>query len=155
MVFVAAYAVERIGRRRLFLASEGLTCLCLFVLGAYFYVLDTDPAGAESIGWLPLVSLILFIAAYSLGLGPLPWLITSEIVPSKFRGPGTSIAAFFNWTTVFLVTKLFVNMQASMGNAGTFWLFGSFCFVGFLFGLYILPETKGRTSEQIQTLFEK
>ena len=145
--------VERLGRRILFLLSEVLTCLSVFALGAYFYVLDSDPETARQFGWVPLTLLIFFIAVFAIGVGPLPWLVAGEVMPAKFKGPGSSIVAFTNWIASFVVTKVFIDMQRSLTNAGTFWLFGSLCFIGILFGFFILPETKGKTPEQIQTLF--
>lgn len=145
--------VERLGRRILFLLSEVLTCLSVFALGGYFYVLDSDPETAKRFGWVPLTLLIFFIAVFAMGVGPLPWLVSGEVMPAKFKGPGSSIVAFTNWIASFVVTKVFVDMQRSLTNAGTFWVFGSLCFIGILFGLLVLPETKGKTSEQIQALF--
>ncbi|XP_046452128.1 facilitated trehalose transporter Tret1-2 homolog [Daphnia pulex] len=145
--------VERLGRKMLFLLSESLTCLSVVALGGYFYVLENDPATAQRFGWVPLTLLITFIAVFAAGVGPLPWLVAGEVMPAKFKGPGSSIVAFTNWITSFIVTKVFIDMQRSLTNAGTFWVFGSLCFVGILFGIFILPETKGKTPEQIQALF--
>nr|CAH0110442.1 unnamed protein product [Daphnia galeata] len=145
--------VERLGRKILFLVSEGLTCLSVVALGGYFYVLENDPETAQKFGWVPLTLLIIFIAVFAAGVGPLPWLVAGEVMPAKFKGPGSSIVAFTNWITSFIVTKVFIDMQRSLTNAGTFWVFGSLCFIGILFGVFILPETKGKTPEQIQSLF--
>lgn len=155
MALIAMIAVGRIGRRFLFLVSEGLCCFCLFMLGAYFYVYENNPTGAESIEWLCLLSVIIFVAAFAIGLGPLAWLITSEVLPSKFRGPGNTIANSVTWTIAFIITKTFVRTQESMGLSGPYWIFGCFSFLGFLFGLFVLPETKGRTPDEIQLYFEK
>lgn len=133
-------------------------CISMFALGAFFYVKEnpsTDPAVIEAIGWLPLVSLITFIAAFGIGAGPIPWLVPGEILPAKIKGPCISIASFSNWLAAFIVTKTFVSIQAAITNAGAFWLFGSFCFIGSLFALFILPETKGKTPEEIQAIFAK
>ena len=145
--------VERLGRKILFLVSEGLTCLSVVALGGYFYVLENDPETARKFGWVPLTLLIIFIAVFAAGVGPLPWLVAGEVMPARFKGPGSSIVAFTNWITSFIVTKVFIDMQRSLTNAGTFWVFGSLCFIGILFGIFILPETKGQTPEQIQSLF--
>ncbi|KAI9554058.1 hypothetical protein GHT06_019330 [Daphnia sinensis] len=145
--------VERLGRKVLFLLSETLTCLSVFALGGYFYVLENDRETAQRFGWVPLTLLIFFIAVFAAGVGPLPWLVSGELMPAKFKGPGSSIVAFTNWITSFIVTKVFIDMQRSLTNAGTFWVFGILCFIGILFGIFILPETKGKTPEQIQALF--
>ncbi|XP_057375684.1 facilitated trehalose transporter Tret1-like [Daphnia carinata] len=145
--------VERLGRKVLFLLSETLTCLSVVALGGYFYVLENDRETAQRFGWVPLTLLIFFIAVFAAGVGPLPWLVSGELMPAKFKGPGSSIVAFTNWITSFVVTKVFIDMQRSLTNAGTFWVFGILCFIGILFGIFILPETKGKTPEQIQALF--
>lgn len=127
-------------------------------LGGFFYysnnVLDSSAEEITNyLKWLPLISLIVFFAGIGLGLGALPWLISSEILPAKFRGPGSSIIAFTNFAASFIVTKTFVDMQREMTHAGVFWFYGAISFTGILFGLFVLPETKGRTSDQIQALF--
>ncbi|EFX73487.1 hypothetical protein DAPPUDRAFT_325263 [Daphnia pulex] len=150
--------VERLGRRTLFVLSELTMCISLFGLGTFFYLKDnpeTDPALVESLGWLPLVSLILFIGAFGIGAGPVPWLMAGELLPDKVKGPGVSIATFTNWFLAFVVTKTFVNIQSAITSVGAFWMFGICCVIGSLFGLFILPETKGKTQEEIQSLFNK
>ena len=141
-ILTASQLVDRVGRRPLFLVSQVFTCLSVLVMGACFYVKSHDPGTSERIGWLPLTCLVFFISSYALGVGPLPWLVASEILPSKFRGLGVSIVSVVNWTSSFIVSKTFVNLQRTVTTAGTFWLFGAFCAAGVLFGLLILRETK-------------
>lgn len=148
------FLVESLGRKPLFIASEFMTSLSVFVIGAYFYILNNDPATAATLGWLPLTALIFFIAFLSAGIQPLAWVVSNEVLPARFRGPGSSIAAFTNWLSMFIATKTFVNMQTSLTSAGTFWVYGCFCFLGIIFGLFIMPETKGKTAVEIQQLFE-
>ena len=153
MTLISSFMVDWFGRRTLFLVSEGLTCTSLFAMSACLYMKDHYPDTAQMLDWLPLTTLILFIASYSIGVGPLPWLLTNEIIPANFRGPGSSLAASANWTMSFVVTKVFVDMRVTLSCAGTFVVFGGFCFLGFLFGLFFLPETKGKTPEMIQAHF--
>lgn len=132
--------------------------ISLFALGTFFYLKENssvDPAVVESLGWLPLVSLIVFIAAFAIGAGPIAWLMSNELLPAKIKGPGMSIVSFVTWGLAFVVTKTFVNIQAALTSAGAFWMFGSFCVLGTLFSLFILPETKGKSPEDIQALFDK
>ncbi len=143
----------RLGRRPLFVISEASSCLSMGALGAYFYILKNDPETAKQLEWLPLASLIIFISGIGMGLGPLPWLISSEVLPAKIRGPGSSIAALANWALSFIVTKTFIDIQRAVTPAGAFWFYGGFCFVGILFALFLLPETKDKNSEQIEAFF--
>ncbi len=153
MNLAAIILIKRLKRRTLFLSSEALTSLSVFVLGGYFYILDNDPATAATLGWLPLIALIVFIASIAIGIGPLPWLVANEILPARFRGPGSSIAAFTNWMSAFTVTKTFVDVQSGLTNAGAFWIYGCFCVIGIIFGIFVLPETKGKTPDEIQEFF--
>lgn len=122
-------------------------------LGAYFHILSNDQDTAGSLSWLPLTSLIVFISGIGMGLGPLPWLISSEVLPAKIRGQGSSIAALANFGLSFIVTKTFIDIQRAVTPAGAFWFYGGFCFLGILFALFLLPETKDKTSEEIGAFF--
>lgn len=155
MNFPTMILIDRIGRRALFASSEAVVCISLFVLGTYFYILGNDSVRAASLAWLPLTALIIFIASVSFGVVPLAWLVSNEVLPARYRSTGSSIAAFTNWLTAFIVTKTFVNMQANLTTAGTFWLYGAFCFTGVLFGFFIMPETKGKTLAEIQAFFDE
>lgn len=154
VVLSSCLLVKRLNRRTLFITAEGLACLSMLALGAFFYCshLDNSPA-VDGLQWLPLTALIVFFAAVGLGLGPLPWLVSSEVLPAKFRGPGSSIVALTNFASSFIVTKTFVDMQRTMSHAGVFWFYSGISFTGMLFGLFVLPETKDQTSDQIQANF--
>ncbi|XP_046650285.1 solute carrier family 2, facilitated glucose transporter member 8-like [Daphnia pulicaria] len=163
--FISSLLVERLGRRTLFLMSEIGMCISMFALGAFFFVkeeciktLESTPGSdceqqVTALGWLPLTSLILFIATFAIGAGPMPWLMVSEILPAKVKAPGSSAAAFTNWFLAFIVTLTFVDIQNAIGSSGAFWMFGCFCILGILFTIFLLPETKGKSPEQIQAFF--
>ena len=151
--FLGAAAVIRLGRRPLLMISEASSCLSMGALGAFFYILKTEPETAIRLEWLPLASLVVFISGVGMGLGPLPWLISSEVLPAKIRGPGSSVAALANFVLSFVVTKTFVDIQRAVTPAGAFWFYGGFCFLGFLFAIFLLPETKDKTSEEIEAFF--
>lgn len=80
-------------------------------LGGYFYVKDYLHQEVGAIGWLPLGSLGLFILSFSLGFGPIPWLMMGEILPAKIRGTAASVATGFNWSCTFIVAKTFSDLQ--------------------------------------------
>lgn len=154
VTLVSSQLVERFGRRTLFLMSTAIMSIAMFALGAFFYIQEHyDEETVASLGWLPLTSLIVFIAAFGLGAGPMPWLMFGEILPAKVRGPGGSAAAFSNWFLAFIITLTFVDIQEAMTPAGAFWMFGCFCILAVLFSIFLLPETKGKTPEQIQSYF--
>ena len=120
-------------------------------LGFFFYLNE----GKDEIrfAWLPLVSLVVFYIGITMGVGPIPWSLPSEIIPAKFKGIGSSIIVIVSFVTSFIVTKTFVDMQREMTNAGVFWFYGAISFVGIFFGLFVMPETKDRTYDEIQAMF--
>ncbi|CAG0920908.1 unnamed protein product, partial [Notodromas monacha] len=106
-------------------------------------------------GWLPLVAFVVFVVAFSFGFGPVPWLMLGEIFPSRIRSLAASVTAAFNWACTFIVTKNFQGMIDGLGIHGAFWLFGSNCLVATSFVFLLVPETKGRTLEQIEERLSK
>ena len=145
--------IDRLGRRALLLISEILMVIALVSLGTYFYIRDNDLETALTLPWLPVTSLIVFIAGFSIGLGPIPWLMMGELVPERVKGPATSAATFFNWGLAFAVTLSFNSLKQALTDAGAFWFFAAICSLATLFCGFIVPETKGKTSAEIQANF--
>eukprot|EP00051_Salpingoeca_urceolata_P005436 m.73231 g.73231 ORF g.73231 m.73231 type:complete len:508 (-) comp14328_c0_seq1:16-1539(-) len=144
---ISCLIIDKAGRRALLLmATIGMTASCI-VLGYYFYLLDhnQDPEGV-----IALVSVVLYIACFSLGLGAIPWLIMSEVFPMRVRGVAASLATLFNWTCSFIVTETFQSTIDAFTEAGTFWFYAAVCAGGALFVMAYVPETKGRTLEEIE-----
>jgi len=95
------------------------------------------------------------MAAAGARIAPLAWIMSQEVfIPARLRGPGSSIAAFTSWISAFIVTKSYLDIQRSLTTAGVFWIYGGFFFLGFIFFAFILPETKGKTPDEIQAIFE-
>lgn len=124
----------------------------LFCLGGFFYF-KSQGVDVTTYGWLPLISLIIYVVGFSLGFGPIPWLMMGEILPAKIRGSAASIATGFNWLCTFIVTKTFEDVIAMIGAHGTFWLFGAIVVMGFVFVIVSVPETRGRSLEEIEKRF--
>lgn len=152
---IATYAssllVERAGRRLLLLQSCIIMGLCLIILGVYFK-LQLDSVNVASFGWLPLVCLVLFIISFSMGFGPIPWMMMAELFPVEFRGPATGVTVITNWCLVFVVTLFFPIMKDAIGIYSCFWFFASFMVVCVFFVFFLIPETKGKTVTQIQAI---
>ena len=142
--FVAIAFVDRAGRRRLLLIGLAVQVLALAAVGGMFH------AGVNT--WPLLAAILLYIAAFAIALGPIPWIVSSEIFPTRVRGRAMSLATFTIWTTCYLVAQTFpmLNDNPAIGPAKTFWVYGACSLAGFLFVLRILPETKGRTLEEIE-----
>ena len=148
-VFVSTIVVDKLGRRILLLVSELFMCITTLILGVYFYMQE-HKSDVSSIGWLPLMSICIFIILFSLGFGPIPWMMMGELFSSQIKGTAGSAACLFNWLMAFVVTKFFNDLVVSFGNSGTFWIFSFICALGFIFVFFLVPETKGKTLEQIQ-----
>jgi MFS family permease len=100
--------------------------------------------------WLVLTDVLVYLAAFDLGLGPIFWLLISEIYPTTVRAQAMSLATLANWASDFLVTATFLTVVEHLGMRGCFLLFAGLCVVAFLFSLRMVPETRGRTLERIE-----
>lgn len=165
---VAALIMDRAGRKVLLLLSGVIMAVSTTLFGVYFRIsgaqnnssglmgpvlLAEGPAG--SLAWLALLSMGLFIAGFAVGWGPIPWLLMSEIFPLRARGAASGVCVVTNWGCAFLVTKIFHELLDLLTPCGTFWLFASFCGLSVLFTVLCVPETKGKTLEQIQSYFQQ
>lgn len=150
--WVASLVVDRLGRRMLLLLSIIVMTLSTFTLGLYFYLKNDAHEDVSDIGWLPLLSLSCYVVIFSLGFGPIPWMLMAEIFPSKIKGAACSFACFFNWICTFIVTKLFPVFTAEFGTGMTFWCFTACSAFGILFVMFLVPETKGKTLSEVQEI---
>ncbi|XP_068452360.1 solute carrier family 2, facilitated glucose transporter member 8 [Clinocottus analis] len=152
---VAAIIMDRAGRKLLLIISGIGMATSTTSFGVYFYLMSKPNPGEPhtDLAWLALTSMGVFITGFALGWGPIPWLVMSEIFPSKARGVASAACVLTNWSMAFLVTKTFQDMMGLLTSAGTFWLFASMCLLNVLFTIAFVPETKGKTLEQIEANF--
>lgn len=129
---------------------------CVFALqgalGLYFYLKEVQHADevVAQISWLPVVSLVIFISTYCVGWGPLPWAVMGEMFASNVKAKASGITVSVCWFLAFLITKFSKNMENAFGNYALFWMFGAFCIASIIFTVLLLPETKGKSLQQIQ-----
>ncbi|CAG7718364.1 unnamed protein product [Allacma fusca] len=154
-VLVSTLLVERLGRKILLVVSELGMAVSLLALGIYFYIKEHEPEKAATLGWLPLTSLVLYIITYNLAMGPLPWTMMGELLPPHVKSITSSIATAFCWGLGFLIAKFFKDMLAVLTSYGCYWLFSACSFAGFIYCLLVVPETKGKSLEEIQRHFSK
>lgn len=140
--FVAIGFVDRYGRRVLMLTGSAGLAIIYTGLGAFYYV--------HSRGVHMLVFVVVAIGCYAMSLAPVTWVIISEIFPNRIRGAAMSIAVTALWVASFILTYTFPLFNHSLGAAKTFWIYAAICVAGFLFIKARLPETKGKTLEQIE-----
>lgn len=91
-----------------------------------------------------------FMNRFSLGFGPIPWMMMGEMLSSEIKGIATSLTVEFNWISVFIITKMFEPLNHSIGSAATFWIFGVIMAIGTAYGILCLFETKGKSNTEIQ-----
>lgn len=145
------------GRKLLLYISAVTMTLCLGLLGAYIFLKDMQIEGLNltDFAFIPLLSFVFYIIGFSLGFGPIPWLMMGELLPAKIRGPAASLATAFNWACTSVVTLTFNDLVAQLGTGNTFWMFGVICFISFFFVLFCVPETRGVSLEDIEKKFSK
>jgi sugar porter (SP) family MFS transporter len=140
--FVALGTVDRGGRRPLMLIGAAGLALIYTGMGFCYHL---------HVKGLPMLLLVLAaIGCYATSLAPVTWVVISEIFPNRIRGAAMSLAVSSLWIACFLLTYTFPLLNAKLGPAGTFWLYGAICVAGFIFILAKLPETKGKSLEQLE-----
>lgn len=142
---IALPLIDRWGRRPLLLLGLSGMFLSLAALGFAFY----HPEFAI-LRWIAVVSMILYIASFAISLGPIMWLIISEIFPLNIRGVGSSLAISASWAFNMLVALTFLTCVQLVGASHTFWLYAVLCILGWFFVYFIVPETKDCSLEQIE-----
>ena len=138
--FVALGVVDRRGRRPLMLLGAGGLALIYMVLGGCYF------AGVKGLPLLVLAA----IGCYAMSLAPVTWVVISEIFPNRIRGAAMSVAVTALWIACFMLTFTFPTLNRALGPAKTFWIYAGICVLGFVFIWLKLPETRGKTLEQIE-----
>jgi SP family sugar porter-like MFS transporter len=140
--FVAIYTVDKLGRRALMLmGAGGLAGIYAFMGAAYYFHIS---------GPILLFLVVLAIACYAMSLAPVTWVVLSEIFPNRIRGAAMAVATVSLWLASFLLVYTFPLLNNAFGASGTFWLYGIISVAGFLFIFKKLPETKGKSLEEIE-----
>lgn len=146
LTIVAIRYVDRLGRKTLLLTGAAGTAVCLAIIGVQFYFNLLH-------GWLILAAILAYIAFFAVSLGPVTFVIIAEIFPNRVRGVAMSICVFFLWAAVYLVSQTFPVLLKSIGNAYTFWIYMLMSIITFLFVWRVVPETKGKTLEEMEELW--
>lgn len=146
LTLVAMQLIDRVGRRPLLLVSLAGMALSLFVLGLAFAL----PQLAGSLGWIAVIGLMTYVGSFAVGLGPVFWLMLSEIYPLRIRGRAMSVGTVANWSANLIVALSFLTLTQVLGTAPTFWLYGVVSVGAWVFAFFLVPETKGRSLEDIE-----
>lgn len=149
MTSVGIWLVDRLGRRLLLMISMIGMTVSLAILGAAFVLFSNEA------GLLAIVSVLLYIASFAIGMGMIPWLLISEIYPLGIRGRAMGIALFANWGSNYLVALTFLPMIGLLGIGWTYWVFTAIGILGIWFAYRKVPETRGKTFDEIQRFWQK
>ncbi len=140
--FVAIKTVDKWGRRPLMLLGSGGLMVTYTVLGGCYYF------GLQGVVVIAVV--LVAIAFYAMTLAPITWVLLSEIFPNRIRGSAMSLCVSALWVACFVLTVTFKPINLALGAAGTFWLYGAICLIGFVVIKFQVPETKGKSLEEIE-----
>jgi SP family arabinose:H+ symporter-like MFS transporter len=143
---LAIWLIDKVGRKVLLLIGSASMTLCLAVIGSAFQTGHTS-------GPLVLIFILLYVASFAVSLGPVVWVVMSEIFPNRIRGKATAIASMALWAADYVVSQTFPPMLTSIGPAVTFWIFGVLSLIAFFFSWRVVPETKGKSLEEIESLW--
>ena len=146
MTIVAMWLIDRVGRRPLLLVGIAGMTVCLGILGAAFRM----QAETSTVAWVAVITLMAYVAFFAISLGPIFWLLIAEIYPLQIRGLAEGTAAGSNWIFNLVVSITFLTLVQEVGPSWTFWLYGVLSIAAFVFSYYMVPETKGRTLEEIE-----
>ncbi len=140
--FIAIYTVDKLGRKSLMMIGAGGLAGVYALMGAAYYF--------NISGVILLLLVVLAIATFAMSLGPVTWVVLSEIFPNRIRGAAMAVSTFSLWLACFVLTYTFPFLNEMLGASGTFWLYGIICVAGLIFIYYRLPETKGKSLEEIE-----
>lgn len=144
---VSIFLMDRIGRRKIFFIGFFGMIVSLTFLGLSFYF--REALGSFAIP-ATMISMLSYNSFYAISLGPLGWLLLSEVFPIKVRGVGMSIGTISNWVFNAIVAFTFLKLVNAFSEAQTFWLYAGIGFIALIWGYYYVPETKGVTLERIE-----
>ena len=144
---LSSLIVERAGRRSLLLCSALTMAVGLGAMGVFSLKTVHLPNA------LSIVIIMVYISAFSLGFGPVPWVLASEILPTHIRGKATSLALLVNWMSNYVVAQTFPLMSDSLGSAATFWFYAAWNVAAAVFVFFFVRETKGKSLEEIALLY--
>jgi SP family arabinose:H+ symporter-like MFS transporter len=140
---VAMWAIDKIGRKSLMMIGSVGMAVSYLVVG---YLMKTG----HTTGWMMMVFILLTIALYAISLGPVVWVVIAEIFPNRLRGTGMAVATFFLWVSCYTLTLSFPMIMSAIGGNGAFITYSLICIAGAVITYIFLPETKGKSLENIE-----
>ncbi|AJY77019.1 sugar porter family MFS transporter [Paenibacillus beijingensis] len=145
---VSIWLIDKVGRKALVLVGSSMMTISLAVIGIAFHT-------GHTAGPLVMIFILLYVASFAISLGTAVWVLLSEIFPNRIRGIATAIANMALWAANYVVTQAFPPLLNTIGSAPTFWIFGAMGLFTFLFMWRVVPETKGKSLEEIESIWIK
>ncbi|XP_069465569.1 solute carrier family 2, facilitated glucose transporter member 6 [Ambystoma mexicanum] len=168
-VSIAAFTMDKAGRKILLFVSAGLMLASTFTMGMYVHFISLPQGNSTNltmeslatsagepvnyITLIPLFSIMLYIMGYAMGWGPITWLLMSEVLPLRARGVASGLCVLVSWATAFVMIESFIPASEAFGRDVPFFFFAVISAVNLIFTACFVPETKGRTLEQIESYF--
>ena len=150
MTVLSMRLVDRKGRRPLLLVGIAGMAVTLGILSLSFHFSNAS----GTLAWIAVLSMMAYVASFAISLGPIFWLLISEIYPLKIRTSSEGLAATFNWGSNLVVSLTFLTLVQRVGASRTFLMYALFALVAFVFSFRKVPETKGRTLEEIERFWQ-
>uniref|UniRef100_W4VS73 Putative sugar transporter n=1 Tax=Phaedon cochleariae TaxID=80249 RepID=W4VS73_PHACE len=150
---MASLSIDKYGRKTLLISSSISTGLCLLVIAIYF-TLKSSGYDVDGISWIPIVSVMTYACAFKLGLGMVPIVLTAELFPTKMKAIGMTLADGIYVIAAVASLQIYQQLGDRYGLQYPFYVFSGSCFVAALFTYFLIPETKGKTLEQIQYILK-
>ncbi|KAF7810903.1 polyol transporter 5-like [Senna tora] len=154
-ILVATFMLDRVGRRPLLLSSVGGMIFSLLTLALSLTIIDHSKTKLMWAVGLSIATVLSYVATFSIGAGPITWVYSSEIFPLKLRAQGAAMGVVVNRVTSGVISMTFLSLQKAITIGGAFFLFGSIATVGWIFFYVMLPETQGKTLEEMEGSFGK
>jgi Na+/melibiose symporter-like transporter len=153
--FVAITLVNKLPRKLIMIVSNLVMAVCYIVLGACFHSIEQGGLASAPghVGWLAPLSIITLLFFGNGGCGTLIWVVIAELLPPRVRATANAVVICFGFILGFIMSKTFVDLIGAINASGTFWLYGSMCVLAAAYTAACVPETRGKTIEEIQQTF--
>lgn len=151
---ICSCLVDKIGRRPLLILSTIGSCIALAVQGGYFYIKDTTDYELKEYTWVPVAALLTYDVLFNLGIGTIPVMMLGELFPTSVKAFALCLADIYFGVVVIIATKFFQIMNDNMGMSIPFFVFSGCSAIALVYTVFCIPETKGKTLEEIQDYFK-
>lgn len=151
---VTPFFVDSFGRKLFGILSSLIMAIPQLSLGVYLYLRENEK-NLTGFDWVPVVCLVIFVIGFNLGFASIPYIYMSEIFPESVKYSATTLSSSFNASMAFLMTLLFMPMSNAMSMSGVFFFYSAFNILAILFVALFIPETKGKSLQEIQVMLQK